>query len=74
MQKALQGAGLVAHAAETRTAPAEAAAATVAGGILLGDLLYALSSGNFLLFLSYVVMPQWLIHFTRYPQQMKQGP
>src|SRR5215471_10728643 len=34
--------------------------------------LRSLSSGSFLLFLSYVVIPQWLVHFTRYPQPMKQ--
>jgi hypothetical protein len=38
----------------------------------LGDLLEALSSGNVLPFLSYIVIPQWLVHFTRYLQPMKQ--
>jgi len=37
----------------------------------LGDLL---SSGNFLLFLSYVVISQWFVHFARYPQMMQQNP
>ena len=32
------------------------------------------SGGNFLLLLPYVVIAQWLVHFTRYPQPMKQDP
>jgi hypothetical protein len=38
----------------------------------LGGLLYALSSGNFILFLSWFVIPQWLVHFSGYPQAVKQ--
>src|SRR5215469_8496842 len=40
----------------------------------LGDLLYSLSGNSFLLSLSCLVISQWFVHFTRYPQPMKQDP
>jgi hypothetical protein len=40
----------------------------------LGDLFQVLSGGHFFLLLPHVVIPQWLVHFTRYPQSMKQDP
>jgi hypothetical protein len=33
-----------------------------------------LSSGNLILFLPQVVIPQWLVHFAGYPQAVKQDP
>ena len=39
----------------------------------LGDLLLILSS-CFLPFLPWIVIPQWLVHFTAFPEAMKQYP